>query len=257
LKPNRNEDVIDVKLRLYPRFGNTWVHYDHELFRVDNGKSVGELRSGTDWGSGGATFPSWRAGNFTAKYITSVDKKQWRFEEYRFREFWDKELKVNDFDDKIIINSREFKIVDVDVENPPYVCPQTGVVWMPKRREKTTFSKRLWLFAIAPKETNNFWVINSDECKFYKTRYATSKTAFISGNVLRLIFDYEPDIKDQRAFLHEREEVSRFDVIKSAARHIKKISRVAPLSKSTRMFFQNLGALAHLMQSQKYAKSTT
>lgn len=256
MKPNSNEDVIDVKLRLYPRFGNTWVHYDHELFRIDNGKSVGELRSATDWGSRDATYPSWRADIWVANYIASGDKKQWK-RKCSFHECWDRELSSNDFERIVWIGSQYFKITDVEVINPPYICPQTGVVWMPKRREKTTLSKRLWFFAIAPKEEDNFWVINSDECKFYKTRYATSKTAFISGNVLRLIFDYEPDIKDQRAFLHEREEVSRFDVIKSAARHIKKISRVAPLSKATRMFFQNLGALAHLMESQKYAKSTT
>jgi hypothetical protein len=257
LKSNSNENVIDVKLRLCPRFGNTWVHYDHELFRVDNGKSVGELRSATDWGTGGATFPSWRVGRHIIKYIISPDKKQWRAEPWAFHEFWDKEMHGNMFEENIYINSQFYKIVDVEVINPPYVCPQTGFVWKPRERDKILISKRLWLFKIAPKDNSIRHVIN-DEITPYRGLEFKSKTAYMSGlGLMRSCYFCDEDFVDHRAFLYEKAEVSRISIVKSAARYIKKTFSVTPISKATRMFFQNLGALAHLMKSQKYAKSTT
>ena len=47
--------------------------------------------------------------------------------------------------------------------------------------------------------------------------------------------------------------VYKEDIVKSAARYIKKVTRIAPLSKSTKLFFKTLGALAHLQKAAKYA----
>ena len=48
-------------------------------------------------------------------------------------------------------------------------------------------------------------------------------------------------------------QVDKEDIIKSAARYIKKITRIAPLSESTKKFFKTLGALAHLKKAATYA----
>jgi hypothetical protein len=76
-------------------------------------------------------------------------------------------------------------------------------------------------------------------------KYTGYRKKNYSGNpreFLRRLFD-----KDHPS------EVYQEDIIKSAARHIKKISRIAPLSEATKTFFKNLGALAHLQKAAQYA----
>lgn len=235
--------VRTVKIVLHPRFGKSWVHYDRTLVDAKNGEEISFYRSGFGCGSfDRAEFPSWRC-DVAISYITSPDKKQWR----RINDYWDKDVSLSKFEhDCFLFNfngqiKESIKIIDVVVENPPYLCPMSGCVWLPREKQENLFSKRLWIIKLRPKCPVN--MVGPDFIDLLLSRHKT-KSAFLSGELLRQIDRWA---EDPRKFLWEKDGVYKADVIRSAARKFKKLhKKITPIPKQTIMFFKALGVLKHI-----------
>jgi hypothetical protein len=245
---------MKVRLILEPRFGNSWVHYDHYLEDCETGQSCGCLKSTTQ-NNNIPPYPSFKS-DIAIGYILSPDKKKWR-QERQFNGYkqWDKELKVEDFNKKIailnlVVGSGDYtqsaKITEVIVKNPVYIDPRNGTVWISREMSEPVYSKRVWLFKQVPKKGKFFCMNPYFYCKI------PLHTAFLSGPRLEHI---NPHAEDFRKFLYEKVNKSKKSIIKSAARHFKKISkRVLPIAESTKLFFKSLGVFKHLQQTYSYAK---
>lgn len=218
-----------IKLVLKFRFASTYIHYDHFFYK--NGELFSILKS-TSSGWDGSTFPSWRY-DLAPRYIASQDKKEWR----RHRLPFDRELEPEDFDMHMPYIG---KISEVEVIDPPYICPKTGQVWTYRGNYRDIISKRLWRFKIIPKDAKELFVAGDPPWNL-----APSKTAFISG---RTMLQWKQTAwlgDDHRSFLHKEEKIDRMAVVKSAARKFKRI-RIRPISQATINFFKTLGAITHL-----------
>jgi hypothetical protein len=245
---------MKVRLILEPRFGNSWVHYDHYLEDCETGQSCGYLISTTQHNNP-PPYPSFKS-DIAIGYISSPDKKKWR-QERQFEGYkqWDRELKVEDFGKKLdIINmslcSEDFiqsaEITEVIVKKQVYIDPRNGTVWMSREISEHVYSKRAWVFKQVPKKGKFICINPYFYCKI------PLHTAFLSGPRLEHI---NPDAEDFRKFLYEKVNKSKKLIIKSAARHFKKISkRVLPIAESTKLFFKSLGVFKHLQQTYSYAK---
>ena len=244
---------MKVKLILRPRFAKTWVHFDHFLVDAKTNKDCGYMRSVGLWGYGDPPFPSFRY-ETPVKYIASADKKEFR----KLYLFCDHEVNINDFDKRSLRNfideqnvKHELEFVDVMVENPVYIDPGTGTVWKYREIEKDIYSKRTWYFKQMPNiNVTPIWAMGDDW--FYNLKNKNSKTAFLSGDFFKKLFQWKDD---PRKFLYEKPKKDKQAIVKSLARQFKKISRaVKPLSEQTKQFFKLSGALKHLKtQHKKYA----
>ena len=221
-----------MKLILYPRFASTYVHYDRVLFK--NGKKVGSQRSTSDWG--GAPYPSFRASD-AVPYINSPDKKLYR---QRCAAF-DKSVEPADFDDPLDYYNKPLgKITEVEVCNPPYICPSTGLVWQWREVNEVRYSTRPWLFRRIPKNKEGIFIAgDGPNYHLFKIKL---KTAFISGQIAEIY-----RIEDHREFMDSDNFISKLSIVKSAARKLKKLK---PIKESTILFFKTLGAMAHLNKTK-------
>lgn len=230
-----------MKLILCPRFGNTWVHFDHYL-QNDAGEEYASIISKTNWGYGDPPYPSFHARNITHDYISSPDKKEWRKNSlFEGHGNWDSELDIKDFLEEWP------QATEVIVQNPIYIDPTTATIWMPRKRINPVFSKRLWLFKTTPKK-EPIWMLENLGY-FSKKR---SESAFLSGELLKLL---NPWADDPRKFLYDNTKQDKALIVKSLARQLKKlIKSVKPISEQTKKFFKLAGAFKHLkQQKQKYA----
>lgn len=242
---------MKVKLILRPRFAKTWVHFDHYLVDAETNEKCGYMCSKASWGYGDPPYPSFRF-ETPCEYIASADKKEFR----KLHEFCDNEVKITDFNGRHLhtndgkyVDRLEF--VDVMVENPVYIDPGTGTVWQYRKIDKDIYSKRIWFFKQMPNpKITPIWGMGDDW--FYNLKYKNSKTAFLSGELLK---NFSPWEEDNRKFLYEKPKKDKQAIVKSLVRQFKKISRaVKPLSEQTKQFFKLSGALKHLKtQHKKYA----
>jgi hypothetical protein len=221
-----------MKLVLYPRFANTYVHYDRVIFK--DGARVASQRSRSDWG--GAPYPSFRASE-VVPYINAPDKKLYR----QFHDAFDKSVEPSDFDEPLDYYNRPLgEITEVEVCNPPYICPSTGLVWQWRKSTETKYSTRPWLFRRIPKNKEDIFIAgDGPNYQLFKTKL---KTAFISGQIAEIY-----RIEDHREFMDSDNFISKLSIIKSAARKLKKLK---PIKESTILFFKTLGAMAHLNKTK-------
>jgi hypothetical protein len=247
-------------LILTPRIETKWVHFDRYYFVA--GKYVKHEIARNHWEELDAfTF------NFedVIEYLTSDNKKEER-------------LNSNIFDGEVCVSSElqpihgrrpdcwgfrwmQDEIVSVSVVKNLFICPSTGIVWNTKIDDlawnpfKGDFgfplTRRLWHFKSLQGNSELLYAHRNDLIQL-----PMPETAFLSGSILSFLWShtrYFSGLKDHRSFLLKPPPVSKHAIIKSAARHIKKISRIAPLSEATKTFFKNLGALAHLQKAAQYA----
>jgi hypothetical protein len=276
-----------VDIILEPRLAKEYVHFD-TLFFV-NSKLINIRRSDSGWG-GDLTHSLKRIS--AIKYILSEDKKKFR----TYEGFCDEGIKRDFFDgdtigngywhsspdyrtvrlttDKTKINLegeiQSYYINKVEVINPPYLCPKTGILWQYRNKENAVFSDKFWLFRQIPKhklvsEKNFFgsgkylsvdreekiWILDNED-HAYDADFLSNlpKTSFLSGKETiskRLGRNYRfKDLQDNRAFLLKQPKPPKLAIIKSAARYLRKRMRISPLRPSEKKFFQMIGALAHI-----------
>ena len=197
-----------------------------------DGKPYAEMRSKVVWGE--KPHPTWNYRS-AISYICAPDKKEWR----KYYGDFDKDVSPEDFSEIQDEYGRSLGVVDeVVVQNPPFICPQTGVVWTPKNRELVE-SKKLWLFKLFPESREGIWWVE------YPVEFHRSKTAFLSGRAARSFGIYGYQGYDYRKFLYTNEKINKMDIIKSAARKFKRM-RIRPIPQATINFFKTLGAITHL-----------
>jgi hypothetical protein len=221
-----------MKLILFPRFANTYVHYDRVIFK--DGERVASQRSRSDWGD--APYPSFRASE-VVPYINAPDKKVYRRSNYAF----DKSVEPSDFEEPVDHYNRLLgEITEVQVCNPPYICPSTGLVWQWREVKESTYSTRPWIFRRIPKNKDGIFI--AGDGPNHQLFTAKLKTAFISGQIAEIY-----RIKDHREFMDSDNFISKLSIVKSAARKLKKLK---PIKESTILFFKTLGAIAHLNKTK-------
>ena len=221
-----------MKLILYPRFASTYVHYDRVLFK--NGERVASQRSRSDWD--GAPYPSFRASD-AVPYINAPDKKLYR----QLCAPFDKSVEPSDFEEPLDYYNKSLgEITEVEVCNPPYICPSTGLVWQWRKVKEVRYSTRPWLFRRIPKDKEGIFIAgDGPKYHLFKTKL---KTAFISGQIAEIY-----KIEDHREFMDSDNFISKLSIVKSAARKLKKLK---PIKESTILFFKTLGAIAHLNKTK-------
>jgi len=249
-------------LILVPRIEQKWVHFDRWYFV--NGKYAKHHHARNNWEE-----PDIFSFNYidAIQYILSDNKKETR----SCSNICDGEVVVSD---KLLpIHGRrrdywgfrwiEDEIVSVSVVKNLFICPSTGIVWQAKidcldynpfkRNFGFELTQRLWHFKSVKRNSKFLYLYaHSDNL----INLPMPNTAFLSGSILNFLWNgnqYFSNFKDHRGFLNKTQPVSKIDIIKSAARYIKKATRIAPLSESTKRFFKTLGALAHLKKAEQYA----
>jgi hypothetical protein len=248
-------------LILVPRIEQKWVHFDRWYFV--NGKYAKHEHARNNWEE--TSLFSFKYID-VIKYILSDNKKEER-------------IHSNIFDGEISILSQmlpiygrrpdywgfrwvQDEIASVSVVKNLYICPSTGIVWNTKiddldynpfkREFGFPLTQRLWHFKSV--QGNSCLLYNFLQAPTNLIEIPMPQTAFLSGSIFKFLWGYDcSSLKDHRGFLLKAQPVSKTDIIKSAARYIKKITRIAPLSESTKKFFKTLGALAHLKKAAAYA----
>jgi hypothetical protein len=255
-----------ARLILFPRVERKWILFDRYVF-VDNEKygfmkaqsSLMDYDKIDDYGNVrvGRSHAIWPSFHYetSLNYILSEDKKHFR----RQTNFCDFEISPDCFKIAEISNGQKCKFTSVEIVQNLFICPSSGVVWQNPPDFQTNIldlklGPRPWVFKSIPEK--NF-IINSSlkDSRFLENVECNlSNTAFLSGDSIKIWQQFTwQQLDDPRSFIYETNKVCKEDVIKSAARYIKKATRIAPLSESTKRFFKTLGALAHLKKAEQYA----
>ena len=260
-------NVIKYDLVLIPRIEFKWVHFDRwfylngEYHTHELARNVWDLRDPFTF-----SFPD------AVAYLIDPDKKAFRSHNC----FYDGEVEAAYFRSpnrfyklrhKAWAYHNQNEIIDsIEVAKNLFICPSTGIVWQHNEDDLdcnpfqknfgVSVHKRLWsLKRYIPNK--NLKTLHF--CENHYGKLGKSKTAFLSGQALEYWKTESKwggllhDETDYRSFLYKEHKISKPSIIKSAARYIKKISRVAPLSEATKKFFKTLGALAHIKKAATYA----
>jgi len=267
--------LIDCDLVLVPRISRTWILFDRYIFV--EGKEYAHKRASTwlinygkkdsfgniKFGQSNAQWPSFQYSH-ALEYILANDKKQFR----KNTLFCDYDLKPSYFQNVKCSNGTICKIVNVSAVQNLFICPSSGIVWQypdntsdwdnMKGKFNFSLSSKIWKFKSLPESNRVFNnVLYNNHITEEIIKYNYSESAFLSSESVKLWEKFcKKNFTDCRSFLYETHKVSKHSVIKSAARYIKKISRVAPLSEATKKFFKTLGALAHIKKAATYATQT-
>ena len=152
---------------------------------------------------------------------------------------------------------------------PPYLCPTTGILWdyCDKTMREGLLSERFWLFKQLPKTRvvmskagrcevkRDVNIMTLDDPGVFDTEIfqSRSKTAFLSGEKMiqkRLELNpwqlRETPVHDARRFLGKQPKISKFTMIRSAARYLRRRLKISPLRPAEKTFFQMMGAMAHI-----------
>jgi len=278
-------NTINCDLVLYPKFQDGWVVFDRWFYR--NGKAIHKVTSGKK-----RQFPEFNF-ETVLKYILSNDKKTFRKQnifvdgeilgdEYNKRIT---HLKI----DKKLKSIGIYIVNNVKFAERIFICPISGVVWKgeglckswPHFREnhvsmpwylkiyKNTYgSEILYVTKGIQEQFNQNYYDNINRGVRLRDWKGSLRGYAINGVFLNILYEigwrkhigyWKKDFRNPREFLRclfnnaHSLEVYQEDIIKSAARYIKKATRIAPLSESTKRFFKTLGALAHLKKAEQYA----
>ena len=287
-------NVIDCDLVLYPRFHDGWVVFDRWFYR--SGKVVQRIIYDTNAKKPKRTFPSFYftqprdyIQSVDKKYFrkhTDFFDREITGDEYNKRV-------THLATDMIRETVRVCKVNKVKFSEKLFICPISGIVWKggafhnpwPHYRENhverpfylkayrndscsevlyisKSIQEHFELISWSNHSSRNRGVglcslnkkVMRDAAMFgflgapYDHDWSSRMSKFQKPNPRHFIF--------QLFCKSESMKVRKEDVIKSAARYIKKISRVAPLSEATKKFFKTLGALAHIKKAATYATQT-
>ena len=128
-------------------------------------------------------------------------------------------------------------------------------------------SERFWLFKQLPKTRvvmdkagrcevkRDVNIMTLDDPGVFDTEIfqSRSKTVFLSGEKMiqkRLELNpwqlRENPVHDARRFLGKQPKISKFTMIRSAARYLRRRLKISPLRPAEKTFFQMMGAMAHI-----------
>jgi hypothetical protein len=280
-------NTINCDLVLFPRFYDGWVVFDRWFYR--NGKVIHKIIYDENAKKPCRKFPSFY---FTTpiNYIQCVDKKLFRklsdfFDKEITGEEYNKRIKHLAID-VVRENIGVYKVNKVQFSEKLFICPISGIVWRgdgfvrpwPHYR-KNHVDRPFYLKPYRNDGCSEILYITKRMREAFERFNFNSITGRDRGVKLRgcqkdvreaAMFGFLPthylmnwggrrNVECPRDFIwrlfkkSDSLKVCKEDVIKSAARYIKKATRIAPLSESTKRFFKTLGALAHLKKAEQYA----
>lgn len=251
----------DAILILSPRIEREWVHFDWVVYVNGQRRALYKSWSSRCAADNGPLFPSFRHRD-AVEWIVSEDKKSFRARATRTlgclldqditlemikrnvpcSNWYDRAQYTPSFDSW---NITEFAVL------PVRICPRTGIVWR-YRTEEFSLSmqypaRRVFVLSILRRSGRDVVMRHpysrGEACK------PCHGPVFVSGDRLRRIwFQRGFPIRDPRAFLYEKKErIRKSQIVTFISRRIRKISKIRPVSKSEKFFFQSLIGVKRLM----------
>jgi hypothetical protein len=275
------EQKTDAILILCPRIEDRWVHFDW-LYFVD-GECVLRRKSTSTLSHNeqGPLFPSFRY-NDVAEWLISDDKKKYREYALKNEGFCDMQMSVDLIKENDVSSywyertwapeAKELNIIDVYVFNAPSIDPRNGEVWncpplllpcwnqpeinryLPHCSKGSAFKIKRRRMADSAVISRLPWLVKTREACLLgidprRWMECKQETVFLSGDrfkaIKELLYLKGPD---PRAFLYEKKErIRKSQIVTFISRRIRKISKIRPVSKSEKFFFQSLIGIKRLM----------
>jgi hypothetical protein len=262
------QQKTDAHLILHPRVEREWVHFDWAIYVDGRRQALYRSSSSRLQRDDGPLFPSFECRK-AAQWLVSEDKKRFRsIQATAMGGLWDQEITLEMIKRNIPSSSNwydrtqysprpdHWNITDFAVL-PVRVCPRTGLVWW---KNTDVFSwvprlplRRVFLLSILRKPLSGVIIGGgfSDLLKgfiFSPSSKAAGPT-FLSGDRFHLIkVALGLKQRDPRAFLYEKKErIRKSQIVTFISRRIRKISKIRPVSKSEKFFFQALIGAKRLM----------
>jgi hypothetical protein len=255
------QQKTDAILILYPRIEREWVHFDWVVYV--NGKRRALYKS---WSSRCATdagplFPSFRHSR-AVEWLISEDKKGFRAKELRtMGGLWDQDITLemikknapytNWYDRAQYTPSFDRWNITEFAVLPVRICPRTGIVWRYRTEEFPVSmqypARRVFVLSILRRSGRD--VVMRYPYSMGEACKPCPGPVFVSGDRLRRIwFQRGFPLRDPRAFLYEKKErIRKSQIVTFISRRIRKISKIRPVSKSEKFFFQSLIGIKRLM----------
>jgi hypothetical protein len=262
------QQKTDAILILYPRIEREWVHFDWAIYVDGRRRALYRSSSSRLQRDDGPLFPSFECRK-AAQWLVSEDKKRFRsIQTTAMGGLWDQEITLEMIKRNIPSSSNwydrtqylpcpdRWNITEFAVA-PVRICPRTGLVWR-YRTEAFPLAmqfppRRVFVLSLLRRPLSEVIIGGGFSNLLKAFIYGPSRKAagptFLSGDRFHLIkMALGLKHQDPRAFLYEKKErIRKSQIVTFISRRIRKISKIRPVSKSEKFFFQSLIGIKRLM----------
>lgn len=261
------EQKIDAVLILYPRVAREWVHFDWIIYVNGERRAVYSSSSSRMQREDSPLFPSFKCRE-AAQWLVSEDKKRFREKAaQQMAALWDQDITLemikrnapcsNWYDRAQYTPSFDHWNITEFAVMPVRICPRTGLVWR-YRTEVCPLSinlppRKVFVLSILRRPLSGVVIGGCGVISVLKFAVGRGREwagpTFLSGDRFNQIkAGLGITTCDPRAFLYEKKErLSKSQIVTFVRRRIRKISRMRPVSKSERFFFQSMIGAKRLM----------